>query len=201
MVECHRHEALLNLAFKDAPDFELLCPYDTTALSPDVIAHAHHTHPVLAEGDVRYESADYQADAIPGAFCHPLPKSPPSAEEFTFDHASLPAIRQLVLERARDAHVEQPRAGDFMTAVNEIATNSIRHGGGSGSLRMWRAGDTLVCDITDGGRIEDPLIGRRRPDPHQPGGFGVWIANQVCDLVQVRSSPAGSAIRLHLRRR
>jgi MEDS: MEthanogen/methylotroph, DcmR Sensory domain len=28
LVECQRHEALLNLAFQDAPGFWLLCPYD-----------------------------------------------------------------------------------------------------------------------------------------------------------------------------
>jgi anti-sigma regulatory factor (Ser/Thr protein kinase) len=31
------------------------------------------------------------------------------------------------------------------------------------------------------------------------GGYGLWLANQVCDLVQVRSSPAGTTVRLHVR--
>ena len=36
LVECERHEALLNVAFAD-PSFWLLCPYDTGALAPEVI--------------------------------------------------------------------------------------------------------------------------------------------------------------------
>ena len=27
---------------------------------------------------------------------------------------------------------------------------------------------------------------------------GFWVVNQLCDLVQVRSTPAGSAVRLHM---
>src|SRR4051812_46389664 len=32
LVECHHHEALVNVAFAETPDFRLLCPYDTDAL-------------------------------------------------------------------------------------------------------------------------------------------------------------------------
>ena len=31
------------------------------------------------------------------------------------------------------------------------------------------------------------------------GGRGLWIANQLCDLVQVRSGAAGTTVRLHAR--
>ena len=88
-------------------------------------------------------------------------------------------------------------ASDFVSAVNEIATNSVRHGGGAGHLRLWSEDRTLVCEVADRGTIDDPLVGRRRPDPRRPGGFGHWIANQLCDLVQVRSSARGTVVRLH----
>ena len=45
LVECHRHEALLNVAFAETPGFQLLCPYDTEGLDSDVVAVAHDTHP------------------------------------------------------------------------------------------------------------------------------------------------------------
>jgi len=32
-------------------------------------------------------------------------------------------------------------------------------------------------------------------------GRGLWIVNQLCDLFQLRSSPAGTVARLHMRRR
>jgi len=67
---------------------------------------------------------------------------------------------------------------------------------------VWVEDDALICEIRDGGHITDPLIGRRRPvaDPHG-GGFGMWLATQCCDLVQVRSFPEGTVVRLHMRLR
>jgi hypothetical protein len=43
--------------------------------------------------------------------------------------------------------------------------------------------------------IDDVLLGRRRPvdDEHD----GLWHANQLCDLVQMRSSSAGTMLRVH----
>jgi anti-sigma regulatory factor (Ser/Thr protein kinase) len=201
LEECHRHEALLNVAFEDAGDFELLCPYDTSALAADVVARARHTHPVLGEDGRHAPSDPYRPEAIADAFAGPLPDPPPSAERFAFDRGSLSAIRAFVVERAQDHRLERRAAGDFVTAVNEIATNSLRHGGGSGHLRLWSEDRTLVCEVADRGTIDDPLVGRRRPDPRRAGGFGHWIANQLCDLVQVRSSAGGTVVRLHLRRR
>ena len=43
-------------------------------------------------------------------------------------------------------------------------------------------------------RRRTPLAGRRRPAPSEPDDRGLWLANQLCDLVQVRS-PAGPARR------
>ena len=40
VVECHIHESLLNMAFRDDPDFWLLCPYDTSSLPAPVVEHA-----------------------------------------------------------------------------------------------------------------------------------------------------------------
>jgi anti-sigma regulatory factor (Ser/Thr protein kinase) len=91
------------------------------------------------------------------------------------------------------------RVDDLVLAVNELASNSIHHGGGHGMMRMWREGDALLCEVSDGGRISEPLVGRVHPRPDQWSGRGLWLANQLCDLVQIRSSDAGSVVRLHMR--
>jgi hypothetical protein len=57
-----------------------------------------------------------------------------------------------------------------------------------------------VCEVRDGGRFSDPLVGRRRPTSDRIGGRGLWIANQLCDLVQVRTFATRSIVRLHLSR-
>lgn len=81
------------------------------------------------------------------------------------------------------------------------ATNSVRHGGGRGRLRVWDDGGSLICEVRDDGVIEDPLVGRVRPTIDEKRGRGLWIVTQLCDLVQLRSSPAGSVARVHMRSR
>ena len=44
------------------------------------------------------------------------------------------------------------------------------------------------------------MLGREQPTLDQSSGFGLWIANQVCDLVQVRTFAGHSVVRLHMRR-
>jgi hypothetical protein len=38
---------------------------------------------------------------------------------------------------------------------------------------------------------------RRGPDGR---GHGLWLVNQVCDLVELRSGDAGTTVQLHMRR-
>lgn len=89
--------------------------------------------------------------------------------------------------------VSRDRALELVFAVNEIATNSIEHGGGSGALRLWRDGDKVVAEIRDGGCLNDPLADRRLPALGDRAGRGLWLANKLCDLVQVRSFRASSS--------
>jgi anti-sigma regulatory factor (Ser/Thr protein kinase) len=83
-------------------------------------------------------------------------------------------------------------------AASELATNSVRHGGGTGTVAMWLDGAAAVVQFTDSGTITDPLTGRFSPSLEQEGGRGVYLVNQLCDLVQLRSSPEGSVVRLHM---
>ena len=85
-----------------------------------------------------------------------------------------------------------------MLAANELASNSVRHGGGFGVLRVWVDGDAVVCEVRDQGRIGDPLAGRHTPQLDQVGGWGLWIVNQTCDLVEVRSGSAGTVVRARI---
>jgi anti-sigma regulatory factor (Ser/Thr protein kinase) len=130
----------------------------------------------------------------------PLPAAPATAEEFRFDLSRLADGRHLVARRALMAGLSAPRTNDLVLAVNEILTNSIRHGGGAGVLRIWQDDGMLICEVKDGGRIDDPLAGRRLPDPDSAGGRGLWMANHLCDLVQIRSPASGNVVRLHMRR-
>jgi len=200
LVECQIHESLLNRAFGDGPAWRLLCPYDVTTLDPAVAAEAARSHPTLIEGGESRCSASY-AD-WPGAertFGAALPDPAPPLCRLEVDHRSLSAVRDLVGRQAAAAGVPPPLAADLVLAVNELATNTLRHGGGRGRLLVWREPGALVCEVRDRGRLTDPLVGRRRPPREDERGRGLWMVNQLCELVQIRSGPDGTAIRLHLR--
>ena len=85
--------------------------------------------------------------------------------------------------------------------MHEVCTNSIRFGGGRGKLAVWIAKGALICDVTDRGRIDDLLVGRVLPPLDGLGGRGVWLANQLCDLAQLRSGDDFTQVRLHTRLR
>jgi anti-sigma regulatory factor (Ser/Thr protein kinase) len=199
LVECQRHEALLNLAFAGVPAWWLLCPYDTGALGPDVLEEAGRSHPYLSERGVARESAGYRGlEQVAEPFAAPLPDPSSRPAELGFGSASLAGLRELVSRQAAAAGLDPSRTADLVLAVDEVATNSLRHGGGRGSLRVWREDGALVCEVRDAGRLKDPMAGRERPTPERDGGCGLWMVNQLCDLVQLRSFPDGAAVRMHV---
>lgn len=200
LVECQLHEALLNLAFADAGPLSFLCPYDMGALEAGVIAEAYRSHATVLQDGTRRESHSFCGAAAAAApSVEPLTEPPGRVAERTFTAGGLAGVRQFVAGRARVAGLSSARGDDLVLAVNEVASNSVRHGGGSGTLRVWRESGSLICEVRDRGRLHDPLAGRRRPDLEEIGGHGLWIVNQVCDLVQLRSFPDGSAVRIHMR--
>jgi anti-sigma regulatory factor (Ser/Thr protein kinase) len=194
LVECQCHEALLNVAFADAPDFHLICPYDTEQLHGDVIAEAERSHPFVAGA----ASGTYRGDHAVPQFAAPLAEPPAHALEHEITGDSLFDLRHFLAAEAERAGLSPARVHDLVLSAHEIATNSIRHGGGSGVLRVWCEDDTVICDVRDSGRIaRQPLVGRVRPALGATGGWGLWLANQLCDLVQLRELPDGSIVRLH----
>lgn len=196
LAECQRHELLLNAAFDDGPAWWLLCPYDTESLPPAVIDEARHSHPLVTVGTAHMTSADYVH--APGVGNLPLPEPGGEWIEVAFREGPLAAIRKVVATQAAQLGMGAAQAADLVHAVHEVASNSLRHGGGEGVLRMWRDGDTLICEIRDSGHIDDLLVDRCEPTAVHCGR-GLWLANQLCDLVQVRSFSSGTVVRLHAR--
>jgi anti-sigma regulatory factor (Ser/Thr protein kinase) len=200
LVECRHHEALVNLAFADDVSFCLQCPLDVAALPATVADEAHGTHPFLwRDGELRATNAHGRLDPA-RVFEDPLTDAPGQVKELEFDGRSLVGVRRLVARHAEAAGFDDAPLRDLVLAADELAANSVRHGGGSGTLRAWVDHDTVVCEVIDRGHIVDPLVGRRRPRPTDMGGRGLWMANQLCDLVQIRSMPGKTVIRLHKHR-
>jgi anti-sigma regulatory factor (Ser/Thr protein kinase) len=196
LAESHLHEALLNVAFDASTPLWLLCPYDLQELAAEVIEEAHRNHPYVARGDERRPSGAFRPLDPASPFARPLPVRPPDAAWMQFASGDFGRVRAFVAQHAADAGLGSEPAAAMVAAVHELATNSVRHGGGDGELRIWTDGGSLVCEVSDRGRITAPLAGRLPPDPDAGGGAGLWVVNQLCDLVQIRSVAEGTAIRV-----
>ncbi|MCE6995994.1 sensor histidine kinase [Saccharothrix sp. S26] len=195
---CVQHEALVNTAFEDRPAW-ILCPYDTANLTPEALRDAETTHPVVVEGRRRRPSADYREPfLVAEEFNRPLPAPPPDALTRRFDLDDLAPTRRLVAGFAADAGLTADQVEDLVLAVNELTTNSVVHGGGTGTLLLWRESGSVVCEVRDAGRLENPMVGRRNPGPNPHGGYGVMLVNLLCDLVRVHTGEDGTSIRVYI---
>lgn len=194
--ECQLHEALLNLAVEPDTSFWLRCPYDVDALPAEVIDAVPLSHPVLSGLDDFRGSTGYQGlHHVQALFRATLPPPAGITSGLRFGADDLRTLRGLLVREAGDRLPAQ-RLDDLGLAVHEIALNSVRHGGGSGSFRVWHRPGALTAEVRDRGHIADPLVGRVAPGLTAESGRGVWIAQQLSDLVQIRSSAGGTTVRL-----
>lgn len=197
-TEAIRHEALINLAFADAP-IRVLCTYDSARLRPGVIRSAMATHPLLLRDGHAAPSPVYTArTALPSAYNRPLPRPPADVPALAY-RADLTAARAYAARQASRIGLPPARVLDLVLAVGELAANTLRHTDAGGALAIWAAGSELLCQVQDTGHITDPLAGRRRPAANASNGHGLWVVNQLCDLVELRSGPGRTVIRLHMR--
>jgi anti-sigma regulatory factor (Ser/Thr protein kinase) len=192
--ECQRHEHLLNLAFPPGARPSLLCSYDGSALPDEVLAGVFRSHRTVLRDGSRQPSGSYRREC--DCYGGKLSLHPPDAETLPYDRGRLAAVRKRVKEAAQQVGIGPRRAADLVAAASELAANSVAHGGGTGTMSIWREGNSLLIDFEDRGTIEEPLAGRLQPASDQRGGRGLWLANQLCDLVQIRSGTLGTIVRV-----
>ncbi len=196
--EATRHEVLTNLAFRDSP-VRVLCPYDGARLPESVLADTACTHPAVIRDRQEMASDSYlEPPQLPPRCTRELSPPPGHAEVLGY-RDDLRPVRSFVASRAERAGLSEMRAWDLVLAADELAGNTVRHTGGGGTVRLWRTGDRLICQVSDTGQITDPLAGRRVPSEEGLGGRGLWLVNQLCDLVQARTGRTGTVTRLHMR--
>ncbi len=205
-----QHEALINVALVDRPA-SVLCPYDTSALDPAAVADAERTHPVLIEGGESSTSAHY-ADPTELALRTSGPLAEPTeiGETLVFSAPTGPrTVRTAVAEHALRAGLDEDRVSDLCLSAYEVAVNTVVHTGRPGLLALWMREQgrsagweaaepaAVVCEVQDSGWISDPLVGRHRCGPAEGRGYGLRLAHELCDLVQVHSDPSlGTTVRM-----
>ena len=194
---CVQHEALINLAFAGR-SATILCPYDVAGLDPAVIADAVATHPTLIQSGTSWPSPGYAPEQIMIEHNRALPE-PADATVVPFDAGRLRRARRCAAEHAECIGLAAERVDDVLLAVGEMAANSVRHGGGSGVLRLWTDAGHVVCEVADSGVIDDPLVGRRPAAPGQLSGRGLLMVNHLADLVRMHTTTEGTVVRAYFR--
>ncbi|MCP2278792.1 anti-sigma factor RsbA family regulatory protein [Nocardia amikacinitolerans] len=193
---CAQHEALINAAFEGRA-VTILCPYDEARLDAGVLADARVTHPTVISDGLEAASDVYDWQSIVARYNESLPQAS-NAAVFSFGADELRAARYFAVEQAGKLGLTGVRLQDVELAVGELTTNSVVHGGGSGTFAIWAEHGQLVCEVRDGGRMTDPLAGRRPPQPGQFGGRGLILVNYMADLVRVHTGDDGTTIRFYL---
>jgi anti-sigma regulatory factor (Ser/Thr protein kinase) len=198
--EWTRYEALLNVAFAALP-LTLLCSYDAAALPRAALDDVLRSHPQLLEPSQQLRDNPGFAEprslfaALDAVALEPVPSA---VAEQPVD-SDLHALRGFVAAQAQRAGVPGDRIPDVTLAAHEVAANACTHGGGDAVLRAWTTDGEFLCEVADhGAGMRDPLAGNVEPAVTQPSGRGLWLARQLCDLVQVRTGAAGTTVRLHL---
>jgi anti-sigma regulatory factor (Ser/Thr protein kinase) len=196
--EAARNEALLNVAMAGV-QATVMCPYNVGELRPSVITAARRTHPAIFHEGTPQQSRAYPGSRLePAVWDRPLPQPPRRAASLTYD-TDLATLRDFVVRQAGRSGLAAERAADLVLSASEVAANTLRHTSQPGTVIAWHTADEFLCQITDTGEITDPLAGLRPPSEERLGGQGLWVVNKVCDLVEMRTGPDGTTIRLHMR--
>lgn len=202
--EWKRFEAILNHVLSPYPVW-CLCAYDTAVLPDPVVAGGENTHPYLRRAGVRGTSPAY-VDPAEVLHCaqkrlEPLPAEAPAMT--VTDVHDLRALIRWIRELLSVGQVPVEMTDDLVLAVNEIATNGLRHGVPPVDVRLWVAPTRVTCTVTDKGPgVGDPFAG------YLPGGgealpeghFGLWLARRLCDHLELMPDAEGFTVRLAMDR-
>jgi anti-sigma regulatory factor (Ser/Thr protein kinase) len=146
-------------------------------------------------------TAGFEEETLRSLLDQSLPRVPARATSLTFSASALRLVRQLVSATARANGLNPDRSQAFTLAVNEAATNAIRHGGGRGTVLLWTEHGHLTADVHSARPLEDPAAGRLHPEPTGLAARGLPLINYLCDLVRWSRGDEGTHIRMWIRLR
>ncbi|HEY1488384.1 MAG TPA: ATP-binding protein [Micromonosporaceae bacterium] len=113
----------------------------------------------------------------------------------SFDVDGLYSLRSALVAHGSELGATETDLERLVLVASELATNAVRHGGGSGRLRMWRSGDQLICEVTDGGAgLSDPDVGVEPVEPNAMGGRGLWICRTLSDTFALSANGPGARV-------
>ena len=192
--EWQRYESALNAVLAPHP-VSLMCLYDS-ALPPAILDTARRIHPAqIGAAGPRASETFQPPEEFLRHWVHELSFPPPHAVRMP-GFEDLSGAREFLTEHALRAGVGAERTADLVLAASEILTNAVVHARSLPELWAWDEGSRFACQITDRGEgIHDPLASYRPPASGETG-YGLWLARQLVDLLQIDSGSEGTTIRL-----
>jgi anti-sigma regulatory factor (Ser/Thr protein kinase) len=195
-----RFEAASNIAY-ERYDVSVLCPYDAARLPDEVVRAALETHPHVLEDD-RARPSDSFVD--PRSFIRRRVRETPAPDGAATHVLERPTdvagARALIRDHGAAVGLSRRTIEDVSLAVTEVATNALIHGGAPRRLWTYVADEHLVCQVHDAGSgLPDPLAGYLPPEADRPSGRGLWLAHQLCDIVEIVSDDTRTNVFLHTR--
>jgi anti-sigma regulatory factor (Ser/Thr protein kinase) len=188
------YESILNPLLTAVP-LSLLCAYNTDVLPDRIIEDARASHPTVHERGSASASVSY------------LPPGRSAARSLAFDGRRSPHRPVDVATTCEYVEAEARRAGiadralqRLLVAVGEVARNAFVHGNAPVSVTAWADRESFTCQIEDGGEGIADLVAGYWPPAKGNAGWGLWLARQSTDSLDVGRGPHGNAVRLTLRR-
>jgi anti-sigma regulatory factor (Ser/Thr protein kinase) len=111
-----------------------------------------------------------------------------------FDRDSLVPLRNAVAAHASRLGVSTEQVEHIVLAAYELASNAVRHGGGSGRLRLSADDGMIGCTVIDegGGFRGAEQAGLIRPEPTASSGRGLWLVRCIADSVEISVDDLGT---------
>ncbi|MFC4535701.1 ATP-binding protein [Sphaerisporangium dianthi] len=124
----------------------------------------------------------------------PLP-SGVAVKELTFCVGDLPDVRDFAALQARRAGMNDEAIGDFLVAINEVATNAVTHGASKARVRVWcDEGDLLVGVHDDGHWVPEETPGMIAPHDYSTSGMGLWVTRRLTKELILRTGQNGTEL-------
>ena len=195
-----RLEAMVNVVFRDHP-LTLLCPYDAHALSSELFDISRQTHSDVMDATGCRPNEQFADPAAILLGLATVTSAPANAVTLRADGPSdVSTARRFVRDHSTRAGLDADTVDDLVLAVTEILTNAVIHGQPPRSLHLYDGGATWVCHVHDSGAGPgDPFAGFAPPAVPSDHGYGLWLARQLCDAVDVGADATGTHVLLHAR--
>ncbi|GAA3044725.1 anti-sigma factor RsbA family regulatory protein [Actinokineospora globicatena] len=193
-----RYEAAVTYAYDRFPLLSM-CAYDTRTTPAWVLEDVAKTHSLVAHpGQGNLDNPGY---VQPLSFLattrpvvpYPIQAGPPAIELVD----PTPAEARTAVTTLAAASLRPDDLDDLVVSVSEVVSNAIKYGKPPVTLTLWPGPHHAVVTIHDNGPgPTDPFAGLIPTPTPTGGGYGLWIAHQLCHHVALTRTPTSYTTRL-----